>query len=362
MEKAFESGTGTGAGARMVSAAEAFELMRQGWAAADLHVHTLHSYDVMPTQKVHPLTLYHKARRLGMAYVAFTDPDSMAAYDEIGWTREGLIPAVEIKILDPVSVGHTVHTNIYGLDRRQFREISEIAHRARDIERLAAYLTGQSLPFTFNHPFWHEPGEKPSLRAIFDIAGLFPVLEYNMGRIARLNGEAVRLARAKGKGIIASTDTHVGRIGQAFTLARGATFREFFDHIREGQAFLRPGDLTVSALKEEAAFRMRQLFDKSEWLYPKDSLTIDTGSAFLDAIVRRQAKALAGERRLSSKILRAVLETVCRSGIPAALYVRDQHGLAERIGLFLDASGKPPEGPLSPCKALRELEESLIRP
>ena len=52
--------------------------------AADLHVHTLPSYDVIPTRQVEPRFLYLKARRLGMTYVAFTDHDTMAAYDQIG--------------------------------------------------------------------------------------------------------------------------------------------------------------------------------------------------------------------------------------------------------------------------------------
>ena len=32
---------------------------------ADLHVHTLHSYDVIPNRPVDPLSLYLRARELG---------------------------------------------------------------------------------------------------------------------------------------------------------------------------------------------------------------------------------------------------------------------------------------------------------
>ena len=106
-------------------------LVAEGWAAADLHVHTLHSYDVIPTWQVDPLTLFRKAQRLGMTYIAFTDHDTMAAYDQIGWTREGLVPAVEVKILDPKKVGHTVHVNVFTLDCTQFREIQIIARIAQ---------------------------------------------------------------------------------------------------------------------------------------------------------------------------------------------------------------------------------------
>ena len=152
-------------------------LLAEGWQAADLHVHTLHSYDVIPTWQVDPLNLYLEARRLGMTYVAFTDHDTMAAYDEIGWTREGLVPAVEVKILDLRNVGHTIHVNVYTLNRRQFQEIQEIAVKAHDVVTLAGYLRAEGLPFIFNHPFWHEPEERPNLRAVLDVARLFPVLE-----------------------------------------------------------------------------------------------------------------------------------------------------------------------------------------
>lgn len=323
---------------RILNAEEASDLAAEGWARADLHVHTLHSCDVIPTRMVHPLALYHKARRLGMTYVSFTDHDSMDAYDQIGWTREGLVPAVEIKILDHKRIGHTVHVNVYALDRRQFWEISKIARVARDIERLVAYLKDERLPFIFNHPFWHEPGEKPNLQAVLELAELFPVLEYNMGRIGQLNGAALQLAHAKRKGVIATTDTHIGDIGRAFTLARGGTFREFFEQIQTGQAFIYPADLTISHLKEETSIRIRNLFDKAGWLFPKETFAMDTGSAVLDTIISRLAKARPGELQFTGKIFKRVLQAISGSGIPGTFYLHTQRNLADRIGKVLESA------------------------
>ena len=326
---------------RIIDPQKAGALLAEGWRAADLHVHTLHSYDVIPTRQVDPLVMYLRARRCGMDYVAFTDHDTMAAYDQIGWTREGLVPAVEVKILDPRNVGHTIHVNVYMLDRRQFREIQEIASRARDIVTLTGYLRAEGLPFTFNHPFWHEPEEKPNLKAVIDIARLFPVLEYNMGRIARINAQALRLADSLSKGIVASSDSHVGEIGRAFTLVRGGgSFREFFDRIAGRDAYLCPADLTLPRIKEEAALRIRQLFDKSAWLYAKESLTMDTGNAVLDGIIRQVARSQGtGGSRLSRWLLKKAVVALAGSGIPGALYLRYQRGLAARVGRLLESGG-----------------------
>jgi predicted metal-dependent phosphoesterase TrpH len=321
---------------KVLDSEQAWSLMAQGWQAADLHVHTLHSYDVIPTRHVDPLNLYLKARRRGMTYIAFTDHDTMAAYDQVGWKREGLVPAVEVKILDPKNVGHTIHVNVYTLSRGQFQEIEKIARTARDITMLTAFLRDERLPFVFNHPFWHEPEEVPNLRAVFEVAKLFPVLEYNMGRVERINALALRLAGALSKGIVAATDNHVGDIGRAFTLARGGTFKEFFDRIASRQAHICPADLTLPRLKEETSVRIRHLFDKASWLHAKESLTMDTGSALLDRIVSRLARGKSDDPSLSRWLLRRAIEALSSSGIPGSLYLRSQNSLADRVGRLLE--------------------------
>lgn len=324
---------------RIIAAVQAEALIADGWQAADLHVHTLYSYDVIPTRQVDPLWLYNRARRLGLAFVVFTDHDTMAAYDRIGWTREGLIPAVEVKILDSRNVGHTLHINVYTLDQRQFRKIRDIAEKARDIVMLTAYLRDEGLPFVLNHPFWHEPGERPRLQAVLDIAPLFPALEYNMGRIGRINALALRLADSLGRGIVAGTDSHVGEIGRAFTLSRGSSFKEFFERIAAREAYLCPADLTLPRFKKETSLRIRRLFDKSAWLHAKESLTMDTGSPIVDGIVRYLARRETNAPTLSRRILRWAVEAASDSGIPGALYLRAQNGLADRISRLLESAG-----------------------
>src|SRR4030042_3038268 len=158
-----------------------------------------------------------------------------------------------------------------------------------------------------------------------------------MGRIARINRQALRLAQARRRGIVATTDTHVGEIGRAFTIARGRTFLEFFGQNRMGQSFIVPADLNISRLKEETSIRIRNLLDKAGWLYPKDSLAMDTGSAILDGIIVRLAKSRPETPRFAKKILKLVLEGASRSGIPGSLYFRSQRNLADQISGLLES-------------------------
>jgi hypothetical protein len=53
----------------VISFEEAEELKQQGWRAADLHVHTFCSYDVLPARPLHPEALYCRAKDAGLCFV-----------------------------------------------------------------------------------------------------------------------------------------------------------------------------------------------------------------------------------------------------------------------------------------------------
>ncbi|MGB9907686.1 MAG: PHP domain-containing protein [Candidatus Saccharicenans sp.] len=315
----------------LIGLEKAGAMIEAGWQAADLHVHTYYSYDVVPTRAVDPLVLYEKARARGMSFVSFTDHDTMNAYDRVGWSREGLVPGVEVKILDPDRVGHTVHINVYMLSGNQFEEIERIARGAQNIELLLDYLRTENLPFTFNHPFWHEPGEKLNARAVVELAEKFPVLEYNLGRIRKLNRLVLELAAEKKKGVAAGTDSHAGDIGRIFTVARGRNFREFFESIKNGQSYLVTEDLNYNRIKSEILERLEMLIDSHKWVMGKEELRLETGNALADALI----KILSGGRAEIAGVKRALLKglagMISRTGIPAMIYLRNQNMLASRI-------------------------------
>lgn len=309
---------------------EGQELIASGWAAADLHVHTWCSYDVPPVAQNDPQRLYEKAMSAGMSFVTFTDHDTMDAYDEIGWTRENIIPGVEIKVLDRQRVGHTVHLNVYGLDRKCFSELEALAE-AGNIERFITDLRERGLHFSYNHPFWHEPYEKLNVRQVFELMPLFPILEYNMGRILPLNLIAAASARRLGKGLISSTDTHSGCVAEAYTLARGDTFPEFMAEVAAGRSFLVPQDLTLDRLSAEVFDRLRWLLERDSWEFEKPGFILETGIALLDDRLQPLLLDPAKKNSLGHKILSWLMTALASSRVPHSLYLRSQNLLARSI-------------------------------
>ncbi len=316
---------------KICSHSEAKEFINSGWAAADLHVHTWCSHDVLPLRSLDPLELYKKARQMGCRFVTFTDHDTMDAYDRVGWTREGIVPGVEIKILDPKRVGHTLHINVYELDKKQFFELERIAGLDKNLETFITYLKENDLCYSFNHPFWHEQDEKPCLEAIFEIADWFPVIEYNMGRVDSLNRQAMELAGKLRAGIIACTDTHTGSIGSALTLARGETFREYFNEIKAGRSYIVPQNMTIKSLMDEVNFRLKYLIAREKWDFDKPGFTIESGIKIVDGLVDMLVRSKSSSQKIGKKIVKLLLSAVNQTRIPASLYIRKQQNLAARI-------------------------------
>jgi len=312
---------------KAISLEEARSLRDQGWQAADLHVHTLCSPDVIPARSLHPEALYHKAREMGMGFVTFTDHDTMDAYDIAGWDREGLVTGVEIKIRDMRVVGHTIHLNVYDIDREQFQELEEIASEG-DLICLLACLRKNDLPFIYNHPLWFEPGEGPNLAAIPEVVKLFPAVEYNMHRISRKNEIAMELAKKYGKGLVAATDTHSGMIGKVYTIAPGDTFGEFFKNILSGRSCIAVKDLTKQDLINEINAWIDLVFDPDLIPYSKDCTT---GTKYLDGLISAlESETLRDFPRICRYVL-SLCHKISNSGLPASLYLRFEGSLIPEI-------------------------------
>jgi predicted metal-dependent phosphoesterase TrpH len=310
--------------------------MAEGWYPADLHVHTLCSYDVVKAPWLHPEALYQKARSLGMKFITFTDHDTMHAYDMIGWERERLVTGVEIKINDPRRIGHTIHVNVYELNKKQFLELEAIAHKKACLESFLECLDSHRLPYVYNHPFWFETGETPNYKVIPHLIETFPVVEYNMHRVRPKNALTLALAGQYRKGVVATTDTHTGDIGRAFTLAKGETFREFYDAIRRCESFIVPQDLTLAILSEEIEQWMELLFRSG---ISRLQARMRTGIYSLDRGLDAVMKGALNDRPVLRWFCEGFGSAISWSRLPAFWYLQTQHSLAWQIRRELRASG-----------------------
>lgn len=320
---------------REVTPSQAQTLLKKGWKAADLHVHTNHSYDVLPDPDLDPETIYQRAKTRGMGWVSFTDHDTMTAYQAIK-ARPDIITGVEIKIKDPELVGHTLHINVYCLSKQQFLELELIANEDQDLKAFIAYCKKHRLPFLYNHPYWTEPGEYCNHKTIEKVAGWFPLIEINLGRVKLKNDLAIKLAKRHRKGMLANTDTHSGDIGHACTIAPGKTFREWWRNVEKGNYAVVRQDLTLTNIIAEITRRVRSLFSPHLREKQLKRYVFRTGKKPIDVLVR--VMLWARRYALGRWILRNFMLALTQSRIPAALYIRteQQHGQALEKAILND--------------------------
>ncbi|MBS3163979.1 PHP domain-containing protein [Candidatus Woesearchaeota archaeon] len=236
--------------------------------ACDMHVHSSSSYDVPTLARYHPMQKMVQAFEHGMYYFTLTDHntidgirllrDSLAAKGELGEKAlSRVFPGVEIDCYVE-SLGRSIHTNVWGLTERNWKELSLLYDRSgekpemRDFPGLMSYLREEKLLYSFNHPFWSEVDDQPLQgilkRAlplprfqnsfsldIMSTAALFPefpLVEKNGSRIEPLNDLAEYFAKLNGIPLVAGSDDHVGvELCRSYTLAPGETPREFLGNI-----------------------------------------------------------------------------------------------------------------------------------
>lgn len=314
---------------KLIAPERAAELMEEGWKRADLHVHTTCSFDVLPADDLNPESLYKKSLEMGMDFVTFTDHDTMEAYEILGWDREKLVPGVEMTIYDPELAGHTLHVNVFELDREEFSELREIAIIEHNLKSFIGYLKRHKLPFVYNHPFWFEFHRQPNPSAVPKLAKIFPVLEYNMHELKQKNELTIALAERFGKSIVATTDTHSGKLGQVYTLAKGDSFREYFRNIEKGRNYIVPEDLTRELLIEEMNTWIDLIFEKSQ--KNRDIKSYLTGIKSLDAMVKISRSALLNYSPKLNRTAMSLFYMISNTGLPASFYIHSEKSFAKEI-------------------------------
>jgi predicted metal-dependent phosphoesterase TrpH len=300
---------------RVISVNDVHQLRAAGWKACDLHVHTTRSHDVIPLASLTPQALYMKAKYLGMDFVTFTDHDNMRAYEDI--QRPDIVRGCEIKVHDK-RIGHTVHINVYLITDAQFGMLTYFSEQG-DLATFLGYCRDEKIPHTLNHPFWTEVGEKATKETIEYLITLFPVIELNMARPRKDNDLVFALATKYGKGIVAATDTHSGNVAEAFTLAPGNTFREYWDNIVAGNSCIVRKDLNMKLITAEVNARISQAFSSD---VNNEQLRVFAAGQRRTS-TRFAAQALVYTRTVKPVgfLLKHTLLGISNSRVPAVIYV-----------------------------------------
>lgn len=319
---------------RIVTRDEAQRLIKKGWKAVDLHVHSSHSYDVMPVPELDPPALYEKAKQRGMGFVVFTGHDEMDAFEH--FSRPDLVTGVEIKILDK-RIGHTVHTNVFCLNKEQFLELEYIANEKQDVYEFAAYCRKHKLPFSLNHPFWAEPGEHCRYKAVEELVKLFPAIEINPGRVKHKNDLALKLAKRYNKPIVTGTDTHTGNIGAVYTLAQGKNFKEWWKNVESGKGAIVRGDLSVHFMLEEVNMHIHELFSPNlREAELSKMVKYKLGLRALDLLLR--ALIVARRYWIGRFVLKHVMLLISHTRLPAVIYLHVERRSGRKLQREADGS------------------------
>jgi len=208
---------------------------------ADLHVHSNYSYDVPSLPEFSPRALYDRAVARGMGFFVLTDHDTLQGVEELERSLKAsfgnhppipVVPGVELKVLDP-AVGHTIHINVLGLNRTQLAKLERLRN---SVERFTRYCRDHHLFFVYNHPLWFERRERARLETVERLIEYFPVIELNAGRIPELNARTAALAWRHGRCLIATSDTHIGQVGKAYTDVEATDAASFLAGVLDGQA------------------------------------------------------------------------------------------------------------------------------
>ncbi|MFB3906995.1 MAG: PHP domain-containing protein [Candidatus Eisenbacteria bacterium] len=300
---------------------------------ADLHLHSNYSYDVLNLPELSPRALYEKAVARGMGFFTLTDHETIRGVVALRRELERdfgdeppipVINGIEIKVRDP-RIGHTIHVNILGLDQRQWLEL---ARRRHSVDDFLAFCRDESLYHAYNHPFWFERRERGRLEVITELIHQFPVIELNAGRIPQLNRRTLDLSRRFGKEVVATSDSHTGRVAKAYTMAPGRTPEEFLQNIRAGVSRAVPRHAGFLEFMEEVGEAIDLVFLKQKAFRPKKTFLREMPVARKIAVA-----ALASEIVMRPKPLKLLLSATMHvvAGPPAYAFILKQRRMDGRL-------------------------------
>lgn len=216
-------------------------------ARADLHLHTNASmfkyFKAGNTRDSYndPDETYRLAKSRGMDFVTFTDHDTVAGclkFQDRHPDYTDFFVSAEIETFFP-RTGHRIHVNVFDLSLLQWKVIDR---KRRNIFDLVEYLRSESLLYSANHLFQSYRMRQAPEDFFTTMLELFDVFEVKNGSMAYQHNALVEdlVTAAKEKrgslALIGGSDAHTyPPVASVFTMAPGATWREFLSSVRAGE-------------------------------------------------------------------------------------------------------------------------------
>lgn len=209
----------------------------------------------------------------------------------------------------------TLHVNVFGPNKTDVFNLKEISLRG-DLDELIRYLRQNDLEWMYNHPFFHEKKERLNWKVIPELArNYFDVIELNGTYSKSINNINQRIAEKLGKGVVASSDSHTGNPGVAYVLAEGKNFRDFWENVKEGDAYIMRRDLNSKAIIQEASLMINHAFNANNRRKSR-RYTPATGIEPFDTIAKSVTSGRLKNAVLVKRILHMLIQSLKYTSIP----------------------------------------------
>ena len=137
------------------------------------------------------------------------------------------------------------------------------------------------------------------------------------------------LARKYGKEVAATTDSHTGGMGAVYTLAKGETFREFFDNIEKRRSYIVVEGGTQRHLTKELSSWIKFVFSMDRQVIKEMNFT--TNAWGFDRLINIFANERIRKFPRVNSLAMSLFQNFSRSGLPAYMYMRAEKSMVSMI-------------------------------
>jgi len=137
------------------------------------------------------------------------------------------------------------------------------------------------------------------------------------------------LAQRYKKGMAVTTDSHTGRVGRVYTIAKGDTFREYFRNIEKGSSYMMINEPIWKHITHQLNVWIDLMQNMEAGI--TDEMSYSSGVKTIDRIVYLVGKDRMGKYPQFNSITTGLAHLVFSSGFPFFLYMLSKQPQVSRI-------------------------------